>query len=218
MNIQTPKLRSQGSSIILRDEEGYFVPVCSLLDEGHEYAVLELPSVIGVNRFMSDTVASAVKERPDNDLRAPFLNRGNDQSNEFLHSVQLPPSGGMSIEDRLTKFERMSSHLANERTFLAWVRTAVSVAGLAVTYSSLTPHHNIGLFWFGSTFSWAVGLGVFFVGVSRYYTVKEVLNLPKNEITNRFNRRGIMVIIFSFGCFLALMSVVYIGSLYSDTK
>ena len=113
------------------------------------------------------------------------------------------------------QFERMSSHLANERTFLAWVRTAVSVAGLAVTFASLAPTHLPAVFWASSSYSWAVALGVFTVGVSRYHTIKEVLNRPKDAINQKFGRRGITFTIVSFGAFLVLCSVFYIDFMYS---
>ena len=120
------------------------------------------------------------------------------------------------LEDRLIKFERMSSHLANERTFLAWIRTTVSVAGLAVTFTELfTEPRNRGFFfWAGSTFAWMVGVAVFSIGVSRYQTVKAVLNMPKNAISNRFGRVGIIFISTSFAAFLCALTAAYMLALY----
>jgi putative membrane protein len=215
-----------GSSIILKDDEGFLVPVTAHLAEGLEYTVVEVPCLPGrrrksevlVGEEQTMSVTKSLLHGPtDHDLREPFIGQREREEGHPTSSSPADPPLGLSIEDRLTKFERMSSHLANERTFLAWVRTTMSVAGLAVTYSSLSPHHNPAIFWSGSSFAWAVGLAVFCVGVSRYHTVKEVLNLPKHEITNRFGRRGIMLVVLLLGAFLALMTAIYLSSLYSDT-
>jgi putative membrane protein len=124
-----------------------------------------------------------------------------------------------TLENRLVKFERMASHLANERTFLAWVRTSVSVAGLAVTFS--TTYYKPGLstvYWLGSLFSWCVGVYFFGTGVRRYWTVKSVLNRRKEDITNQWGRKGVGIVVALFGAFLALMSAMYVNDLYSEVN
>eukprot|EP00613_Pedinella_sp_CCMP2098_P052437 CAMPEP_0171886056 /NCGR_PEP_ID=MMETSP0992-20121227/41679_1 /TAXON_ID=483369 /ORGANISM="non described non described, Strain CCMP2098" /LENGTH=157 /DNA_ID=CAMNT_0012512653 /DNA_START=45 /DNA_END=515 /DNA_ORIENTATION=+ len=113
-----------GSSIILKDDEGFLVPVSPHLTEGLEYTVLEVPALSpnhrrgGVAPFGDDPRAATQRNPIYRDsLREPLVPSGS------LNGPLAAPQEETRIENRLpevTKFERMSSHLANERTFLAW--------------------------------------------------------------------------------------------------
>lgn len=232
-----------GTNIILKDSEDFLVPCCGHLTSGATYTVLEAPVRTTKSRTSEHQVkfnASGAEFESRSSINMPRLSEqpslvGRSRSTSEIirttlatHSdlnqaslASLPERQLSSIiepilDNRMTKFERLSSHLANERTFLAWVRTAVAVAGLAVTYSSLASHHHSSTYWGGCSFTWVTGLVVFVVGCSRYYKVKQILGLAKSEISERFHRTGINYIVVMFGIFLGLMSIEYLASCYRD--
>jgi uncharacterized membrane protein YidH (DUF202 family) len=249
-----------GSSIVLKDEEGYLVPCCNEISPG-SFSVIHAPgpnqntpvAPTEKSNIVADVDLSTNKEsilknysttgrtsETNNfsshaPLRGTSFSGRPSGSQTFGIPSEMPRNSALSaigsipetrvssiiepiLDNRMTKFERLTTHLANERTYLAWVRTAVSVIGLAVTYSSLASHHDPAVFWAGCSFSWLTGLAVFVVGCARYYKVKKVLGLPKSAITNRFQRTGINYIVFMFGLFLAFMSGEYMSSLYRDVN
>ncbi|CAM9733625.1 unnamed protein product, partial [Ectocarpus fasciculatus] len=123
--------------------------------------------------------------------------------------------GGAAHEFRgeLLKFERVNAHLANERTWLAWVRTALSVLGVALSLISLTD--DMGSATMDST---AMALGVAFVactlftymtGWLRYTRVKEVLTWTGNQVKGRFGRFGLKYFTWFLGAALVLTVPVY---------
>lgn len=198
--------------------DGSFVPACTALPSGSSYRLAPTP-----NSYFKR--AELIQQQDENVCNS---SRVGDSSPEhttsatlssmqepLLHDVPGAIRTQTLIGNRLTKFERISSHLANERTLLAWIRTTVSVVGLAVTFSDLfaRPGRQAVFYWAGSIFSWFVGITIFSVGVSRYQTVKTVLNMPKHAISNRFGRTGILFIILSFGILLLVLSVAYVASL-----
>ena len=201
------------------DVDGFIVPICAQLPGG-DYRVLVdvasqehqresesstgqwVPTTRGISLGLSTSVRQGMSE-----FKEPLL-EGRDSTMQ-QQSV---------LEERLTKFERMTSHLANERTFLAWVRTAVSVAGLAITFSTEFYRPNLSnLYWVGSIFAWLVGISFFGSGVNRYWTVKDVLNRRKEDITNNWGRKGISTVVVLFGVLLALVSALFVNSVYSET-
>ncbi|CAM9259694.1 unnamed protein product [Ectocarpus sp. 12 AP-2014] len=123
--------------------------------------------------------------------------------------------GGAAHEFRgeLLKFERVNAHLANERTWLAWVRTALSVLGVALSLISLTD--DMGSRTMDST---AMALGVAFVactlftymtGWLRYTRVKEVLTWTGSQVKGRFGRFGLKYFTWFLGASLVLTVPVY---------
>uniref|UniRef100_A0A7S2S6X6 DUF202 domain-containing protein n=1 Tax=Rhizochromulina marina TaxID=1034831 RepID=A0A7S2S6X6_9STRA len=191
---------SRAAEFVLEDASGFLVPCCNQLPGGSEYTIRLLPLAVPSSAAQSKDLART----PPTDAPAP--------------RVQQLDGDHKQAAASLSKFERMSSHLANERTFLAWVRTAVAVAGLAVTFSELFSHPSRFpvMFWGGSVVCWAIGLATFVVGILRYRTVKLVLNKPREQITNRFGRTGMAYMIFGFGTFLVIMSAAYIAKLKYD--
>ena len=191
--------------VLLDPTDGSFVPVCAQLPTGSLFRVVKKePSP-------PDDLPWST-EAGGRDMGSGVGRRGDDLDQPLLHEAASDDTAHIRrLEERLIKFERMSSHLANERTFLAWTRTTVSVAGLAVTFSNLFDHpkQRALFFWVGSSFAWLAALAVFAVGVSRYQTVKAVLNMPKNAISNRFGRTGIVLIIVSFTVILCMMTIAY---------
>lgn len=105
------------------------------------------------------------------------------------------PGGAEVFRGELLKFERVNAHLANERTWLAWVRTALSVLGVALSLLSLAD--DLGSV---SMDSLALVLGVAFVlctlftyvtGWLRYARVKEVLAWQGAQVKAKFGRFGL---------------------------
>jgi uncharacterized membrane protein YidH (DUF202 family) len=96
---------------------------------------------------------------------------------------------------QVLKFERVQAHLANERTWLAWVRTALSA--LSISFSLLTLADESSATWL-SVSLFIVGcfmvsnvLFTFVTGWLRYVRVKDVLMLDKSEMTENFGRFGL---------------------------
>lgn len=125
-------------------------------------------------------------------------------------------SGGGAKEFRgeLLKFERVNAHLANERTWLAWVRTALSVLGVALSLLSLMDDMgSIGMD------SLALALGVAFVlctlftyltGWLRYTRVKKVLTWTGNQVKGKFGRFGLQYFTRFLGVSLVLTVPLYL--------
>ena len=124
--------------------------------------------------------------------------------------------GGAAQEFRgeVLKFERVNAHLANERTWLAWVRTALSVLGVALSLISLTD--EMGSATMDST---ALALGVAFVlctlftyltGWLRYARVKEVLTWTGSQVKGKFGRFGLQYFTWFLGGALVLTVPIYL--------
>lgn len=113
----------------------------------------------------------------------------------------------------LLKFERVNAHLANERTWLAWVRTALSVLGVALSLLSLAA--EMGTL---SMDTLALALGVTFVactiftymtGWLRYTRVKEVLSWTGSQVKGSFGRFGLQYFTHFLGIALVLTIPIY---------
>lgn len=100
-----------------------------------------------------------------------------------------------SFREQVLKFENIQAHLANERTWLAWVRTAL--ATLVVAFALLFLADNSSRVWI------SIGLYVcgiflvvyvvltFLIGWQRYQCIAEILFRPKSLLQENFNRFGI---------------------------
>jgi uncharacterized membrane protein YidH (DUF202 family) len=105
-------------------------------------------------------------------------------------------SGGGDFQGQLLKFNRINAHLANERTYLAWARTVMSV--LSVTFSLKTESadaysKNWRIVWFvlscvfmgSANYTW-------FNGWTRYVRVKEVCTIVDvGEAERQMARDGV---------------------------
>jgi len=193
------------------DHDGFHVPPCGQLPSGAYQVSVGSPSSTERTPMAFSGIETALPASTRTggfELEEPLIeNRSNSLASES------------TLENRLVKFERMTSHLANERTFLAWVRTSASVAGLAVTYSTNYYRPRLSLiYWLGSVFAWCVGVYFFGTGVRRYWTVKSVLNRRKEDITNQWGRKGVGFVVALFGIFLALMSAMFLKDVYSEVQ
>ena len=95
---------------------------------------------------------------------------------------------------QVLKFERVQAHLANERTWLAWVRTALSALTIAFSLLTLSDDASsasqLALFVMGSCMVANV-LFTFITGWLRYVRVKDVLMLTRSEMSENFGRFGL---------------------------
>lgn len=140
--------------------------------------------------------------------------------------VEDPKGGGpqqltsaTSFRGELLKFERINAHLANERTWLAWVRTALSTLSCAFAFLSLSSSgtYEIFVYLLGSLFCLSV-LFVYVTGWLRYTRIKLILGLSFSEMRNRFDRIGITWVARLFGCLFILTSVIYWVGAWTSVK
>ena len=121
-----------------------------------------------------------------------------------------PPA---AFRGQLLKFERIQAHLANERTWLAWVRTALSALSIAFSLLSLTDDTEkwleVTLFVIGCLFVVNVLL-TFVTGWLRYTRVKDVLMLSKRELTDNFQRLGVSHQARFLSALLVVLTLVYV--------
>ena len=122
--------------------------------------------------------------------------------------------GAKEFRGELLKFERVNAHLANERTWLAWVRTALSVLGVALSLLSLMDDMDTV-----AMDSLALVLGVAFVvctlftymtGWLRYTRVKKVLTWTSDQVKGSFGRFGLQYFTRFLGVSLVLTVPLYL--------
>ena len=145
------------------------------------------------------------------------------QNEPLIDDMKGSPYGNAnsatSFRGELLKFERISAHLANERTWLAWVRTALSTLSCSFAFLSLsnTGYFEILLYILGSLFCLSV-LFVYATGWLRYTRVKLILGLSFKEMKNRFDRIGIHWVSRIFGVLFIATSVLYWIGVFIDIK
>ncbi|MGS2648608.1 DUF202 domain-containing protein [Streptosporangium sp. LJ11] len=84
-------------------------------------------------------------------------------------SGEIPDRGAPNIGSRAR------DHLANERTYLAWLRTGISVAALGVAVAKFAPHRGVHAVISGGILIFA-GLLVSGYGTVRYRSVGRQLD------------------------------------------
>ncbi|EOD06313.1 hypothetical protein EMIHUDRAFT_249902 [Emiliania huxleyi CCMP1516] len=95
--------------------------------------------------------------------------------------------------ESVLKLTRLTNHLANERTFLAWIRTTVSLFGLAISTIALANHEVREWRWMAVSSGLLVSLlstAAYVHGCERYFKVKKVLEMPNPPPA--FNRRSLV--------------------------
>jgi len=117
-----------------------------------------------------------------------------------------------NFRSSLLKFERINAHLANERTWLAWIRTAVSVLGCSFSFLGIANSS-------APVAAWAcVGLGcgfvvatcaTFYTGWSRYKQVKFLLSQRLEDLNENFDRLGVGYQSRLLGMLFFLTSILY---------
>lgn len=121
----------------------------------------------------------------------------------------------LTFRGQVLKFERVQAHLANERTWLAWVRTALSA--LSIAFSLLTMSEDSTAQWLAVSlfvtgcFMVSNVLFTFITGWLRYVRVKDVLMLSKSEMSEHFGRFGLSHHARFLSAILLFISVLYIS-------
>lgn len=136
-----------------------------------------------------------------------------DRPKESENDALLPDFRG-----QLLKFERINAHLANERTWLAWVRTALSLVSCSFTlWDQATSNSSWRTTYFvvGCLFVACVDL-TWFTGYSRYRTIKDVLALPKDAVPANFNRIRLSYQAIFLGLLLLAILIIYVVSGYQQ--
>lgn len=103
---------------------------------------------------------------------------------------------------------RVREHLANERTYLAWMRTAIALMGFGVVIVRLRAfhppqvHHPGDTWKLGLLFS-LVGLLTVFLSTRQYFAVRHDIDTDTYEAQERW------VILFSLAVTLLAAGVIY---------
>ncbi len=119
----------------------------------------------------------------------------------------LQPSLGIQKPERRNS-SRVRDHLANERTYLAWMRTAIALMGFGVVilrlrafHPPLTPQPGYG--WkLGFLFS-ALGLLTVLFSTRHYFNVRRDIDEDTYEPADRW------VLLFSFAVTLLGAGIIY---------
>jgi putative membrane protein len=76
---------------------------------------------------------------------------------------------------------RFQDHAANERTFLSWIRTAVTIAGFGIVIEKLPMTNEPA--WFGASLIGLSGLLVLFSTI-RFLVIRHQLGKPSSDQTS----------------------------------
>jgi len=123
---------------------------------------------------------------------------------------RMPINSTLSAADEVSveylKFSRLSTHLANDRTFLAWIRTTASIFAVGFGILKSEKLFQFTLDWYDKLIGFMfciAGVLCLCFGVSRYIVVKRSLMVSK-----KFLRQGLRRV--SLRLFAALIFVCYI--------
>jgi len=172
---------------------------------------LQLPPDLQVVLLHEDGAIVAVNQHLPDGLRLRVEHRSSSNSAvvEDPKGPQ-PMTNATSFRGELLKFERINAHLANERTWLAWVRTALSTLSCAFAFLSLSSsgYYGVLVYVLGSLFCLCV-IFVYVTGWLRYTRVKLILGLSFNEMKNRFDRVGVTWVARILGTLFVCTSIMY---------
>ncbi|WLR54019.1 DUF202 domain-containing protein [Mesobacillus subterraneus] len=108
-------------------------------------------------------------------------------------------------ENKTLESKYIQQHLANERTYLAWVRTSIAIIGIGFLASSLHFNNirNVSqaadtIAVFVSIFSLLIGLIILFFATTHYFSVRKNINSQTfNSSSNLIKiSTGIIFLIF----------------------
>lgn len=121
-----------------------------------------------------------------------------------------------TFRKQLIKFENIQAHLANERTWLAWVRTALSA--LSVGFSLLTLIGDSKRNWF-AVLAFLLGSGflisvftAFTTGWLRYARIRDVLMLAKRDVPTQLSRVGVSHQARLMGFLFTFLTIMFLCS------
>ncbi|WP_210364718.1 DUF202 domain-containing protein [Bacillus sp. REN3] len=108
-------------------------------------------------------------------------------------------------ESRSEESKYIQQHLANERTYLAWVRTSIAIIGIGFLASSLHFNNIRSISQFADTiavfvsiFSLLVGLVILFFATMHYFTVRKNINSQKFISANKLIKLSTAIIFMIF--------------------
>lgn len=125
-----------------------------------------------------------------------------------LEVDQENPSQPDEVTPRRRNSSRVREHLANERTYLAWIRTAISMMGFGVVIVRLRAFHppllpQPGTGWkLGLLFS-LVGLLTVLLSTQHYFAVRHDIEEDTYEPPDRW------IVLFSLAVLLLATGVIY---------
>ena len=108
---------------------------------------------------------------------------------------------------------RIRDHLANERTYLAWMRTSIALMGFGVVIARL--RYLLGADTPGTGRSWLLGVMFALVGLAsvilstqHYFAVLRSIEMESYEPTSRWvNIFSLILVLMGFGVLYVLFSV-----------
>lgn len=113
---------------------------------------------------------------------------------------------------QLLKYERINAHLANERTWLAWIRTALGLLSCAFMLESQgTKAWTVTYFVLGCFFVASVDLA-WVTGWFRYRKTKQILAMAKENIPPKFHRLRLSFPAYVLGVLFTTTAAVYVAS------
>jgi len=128
-----------------------------------------------------------------------------------------------AFQGQYIKFERVLSHLASERTWLAWLRAAMTLLSVSFTlwelYAKLSsdshPVLKTVVYWLGIGYAVVVPLTIV-VGWVRYEKTKTILSLPDASLHQHFGHLGVTIQACLLGAVLVITVVSYwsLGNYY----
>jgi putative membrane protein len=122
--------------------------------------------------------------------------------------IETKPIEVHTQKPRRRNSSRVRDHLANERTYLAWMRTAISLLGFGVVIVRLRALHSpllprLGISWkLGLLFS-LVGLVTVLLSTQHYFAVRHDIDEDTYEPADRW------VILFSLAVVILGAGVIY---------
>ena len=130
--------------------------------------------------------------------------------------LMMRRTSSSTFRKQLIKFENIQAHLANERTWLAWVRTSLSALSVAFSLLTLVGDSReswlaVVLFILGSGFVVSV-FTAFVTGWLRYARIRDVLMLTKREMPAHLHRIGVRHQARLIGILFILLTATYLSA------
>ncbi|MBE9180296.1 DUF202 domain-containing protein [Oculatella sp. LEGE 06141] len=129
--------------------------------------------------------------------------------NDQQYGDRLTPPEATNSADRANFPSRVRDHLANERTYLAWMRTAIALMGFGVVIARLryilspdTPGTGYGLA-LGLLFA-SIGLLTVLLSTYHYFSIRDAID------THQYQPAGRWVVLFSLVIALLGTGVIYV--------